>query len=99
MTTTTLTENQIALRTAVTEHYLETGESADAATLAERLGWSATKVRRVMADGIDGVYSDEDRRASYSRNFRNYQSGAHRVMVYLPARGYLRTLLLEARKA
>lgn len=98
MATPTLTENQVTLRAAVTEHYLETGKAADTSQLSERLTWSAAKVRRVLADGLDGVWSEDERRASYSRNYRSEQSGTHRVVVYGPTLDHLRSLLLEARK-
>jgi hypothetical protein len=96
--TTTLTENETALRAAVTEHYLETNKPVDAAQLAERLGWAPAKIRRIMADGLAGVSSETEMRASYSKNYRGFQSGAHKVAVYYPTISHLRTLVLEARK-
>jgi hypothetical protein len=95
-------ENAVLIRDAVVAHYLETGGDIDAQGLAARLGWSATKVRKVINDNhgsVPGVHPYEDQRHSYSRNFPDMAIGSHKVWVYRPQLSYLRELLLAARGA
>lgn len=91
---------EMAIRDAVVAHYLETGKAVDTADLAERLGWSVAKVRRVINDNhgsVLGISPFQDERASYSKSYRGMQAGSHRVWVYQPTLLHMRELLLAAR--
>lgn len=98
-----LTPNELSIRDAVTEHYLETCKPADAKDIAERLGWSVGKVRRIIGDechgAAEGTLASQEHRESHSRSHRMIAVGAHRVWVYYPALIHLRAMLLAAREA
>ena len=93
----------IAIRDAVTEHYLDTRQPCDAPTLAQRLGWSVSKVRRIIADechgAADGTCAEQEYRPSHSRNYPSMGPvGQHKVWVYYPTLWRLRELLLACRE-
>jgi hypothetical protein len=93
-------EQQIC--SAVVEAFLETGKALDAPEIAKKLGWSESKVRRILrahGGSVDGVAVREEGRASYSRAYRGMEAGAHRVSVYRPTLEALRALVLELRAA
>jgi hypothetical protein len=84
----------------VVEAFLETGKAVDAPQLAERLGWSVSKVRRIIAanhGSVDGVSVRQEGRESLSKSYQGHVTGAHKVWVYRPNYGTLRTLILELR--
>jgi DNA-binding IclR family transcriptional regulator len=90
-----------AIRTTALEAFLETGKALDVNEIATRLGWSASKVRRVLVGAhgcVDGLMAHQESRASYSMSYRNTQSGAHRVWVYKPTLETLRDMINDLRK-
>lgn len=92
----------LQIRSTVVEAFLESGKALDAAQIAERLGWSVTKVRRVLNDAhgcVEGLETYQDTRESHSRNFPGFTQGAHKVWVYRPTLSTLRALVLELRAA
>lgn len=94
--------NEFAIRNAVVEGYLETGKCLDAKDIAARLKWSESKVRRVLdeAHGApNGIMASQDHRESFSKYYRSFQSGAHKVWVYAPALWLLRDMLNAERQA
>ena len=94
-------EQELALKNAVVEGYLETGKEQTAVQIAERLGWSPSKVYKVLraAHGApQGVEVRESRSESYSTSYRGFQSGSHKVYVYTPSLSTLRQVILDARK-
>lgn len=87
---------------AVVEAFLETGKALDAQEIATRLGWSVSKLRRVMTEAhgcVDGLVPSQEYRPSYSANYASMQSGAHKVWVYEPTLETLRAMINELRKA
>lgn len=94
-------EQELALKNAVVEGYLETGKEQTVAQIAERLGWSTSKVYKVLRDSHGaphGVEVRESRSESYSTSYRSFQSGSHKIYVYTPSLSTLRQLILDARK-
>ncbi len=91
---------QIAIRDAVTEHYLATWRHASVHDIAARLGWSESKIRRVIRDSsgaIAGTTSERVSVARYSRNYPGMEAGYTMAWAYLPSRSHLGELLLAAR--
>lgn len=85
------------VRRAVVDHYLKTGNSADAPTIAAGLGWPERKVREVLRlnfGAIPGTHAQQEARASYSKNYPGMQSGSHRVWCYLPSLSTLREIIV-----
>jgi len=94
--------NEQQIRSTVVEAFLETGKAVDAAQIAERLGWSVSKVRRVLKDAhgcVTGLVTYQEGRQSHSRDYPAFTAGAHKVWVYEPGQGTLRALILELRAA
>jgi hypothetical protein len=93
---------EIAIRDAVVEAFLEAGKALDASEIARRLGWSVSKVRRVMGDNggcVRGLQTYQDHRPSESRNYPGMVTGSHKVWLYKPSLEALRALVLELRAA
>jgi hypothetical protein len=94
-------QNELSIRDAVTEHYLATGKPADTKELADCLGWSVTKVRRIINDECHGAAVGtnpcQETRESYSMSYGNIATGGHRVWVYYPTLWHLRDLVLNAK--
>jgi len=93
-----LDERGEQIRKAVTEAYLETGKALDVPAIAQRLGWSESKVRRVLDEhrgAPDGIAAMQDFREST----KNFVGGGRKVWVYTPAPWYLRELILGLRGA
>ena len=91
-----------ALVNAVVELLLATGKDATVKEIAEKLQWSENVVRATLRDAPGGCPNEldwsEDTRPSYSRNYRNMESGVHKVNVYAPSRQTLRKLILATRE-
>lgn len=86
---------------AVVDHYLETSQPSDADTIAERLGWSVARVRRTISashGAPPGTSASQEVRPSYSKSYRSFQHGSHRVWVYYPTLGTMRALILGGRQ-
>jgi hypothetical protein len=95
-------EQELEMKNAIIEGYLETGVPLAAAQIAERLKWSKSKVYKVLSNTYgapEGIDCIEDREASYSTNYRGQQSGSHKVWKYAPSLSTLRQVILDARKA
>lgn len=93
---------EIVIRDAVVEAFLETGKALAAPEIAKRLGWSVSKVRRVMAENggcVRGLQTYQEHRPSESRNYPGMLTGAHKVWLYKPSLEALRALVLELRAA
>ena len=93
---------EVEIKVAVVEAFLETGKALDATEIAARLGWSVSKVRRVISEAhgcVDGLVAREDRRESQSRNYAAFTTGAHKVWVYLPTMETLRAMIIDLRTA
>lgn len=88
------------IRDTVVEAYLESGKSLTAAEIAQRLGWSASKVYKAMRDGhgsVEGIATYEDSRESHSTSYKMFVTGSHKVWVYRPTMATLRQMILELR--
>lgn len=73
------------------EHFMRTGSDLPVMQIAERIGWSASKVERTLgrqAGGTlpDGVTSFTTMRASTRERFGGSAGGHDRVRVYGPTR-------------
>jgi hypothetical protein len=91
----TLSPDAAALRDDIREHYIAKKEGSTIKEIAARLKWSEGKIRRLLNDGpgVEGITSREEGRTSYSRNFRAFEAGAHKVRVYYPTLDCLVTLI------
>lgn len=91
----TLEENQSTVRTAVFEHYMETGKWCDVKTIAKRCDRSESWVRRTF-DGVGTVpYIDVQKDARPSKIHGGcFEVGSHVVWVYAPSREYMRERLI-----
>jgi len=81
----------------VVQHFIATGNDLTAAEIAETSGHSIASVRRVLASTggcPKGLTTYQEHRPSFSRNYRSFASGSHRVWVYGPTRATLREKLL-----
>lgn len=90
-------QNEVTLRDAIVEGYLETGKALDAQAIADRVKWSATKVRRVLdeAHGApDGIHPFQDYRDTATNHGLR---GGHYVWVYTPATWLLRDMVNKLR--
>lgn len=95
------TEETQALVHAATRFYLETGNDPTVADLAARLGWTESKIRRLLtaAHGCPmGLTYRTEERPSYEKNY-GMQRGVHKVSTYGPSRDRLRALILNHEKA
>lgn len=96
------TARETQIKEAVVEAFLETGKALDANDIAARLGWSVSKVRRLISEAhgcVDGLIAREDRRESHSRNYAAFTAGVHKVWVYLPSMETLRAMINDLRTA
>lgn len=89
--------NAIKLADAIIEAYLATGEAQSVKQLAPRLGWSESKVRKVL-DECQGcpnrcIYA-QDWVTTYERGY-NSQHGAVKVGRYQPTMETLRDMISE----
>jgi predicted transcriptional regulator len=94
-------DNKRAVLGVVVERYLEEMVGSTVKEIAAKLGWSESKVRRVVDDrsGVDGLTSAEEGRSSYSTAYRMMEAGVHKVRVYYPTRQKLAALVNELRLA
>ncbi len=95
-----MSESEQLLVAAVVEMFLDDGEDHTIKEIAAKLGWTESRVRKIISDAHgcpEGLHTREETRTSYSTNYRFMASGAHKVWVYGPSREYLRSLL-NARK-
>lgn len=79
--------------------FMETGDDIDVKEIAKRIGWSESKIRRVMSDnhGVPrGVTVSDESRPTYSRSYPTMQSGYVKVNVYGPTRSEMRRRMLAA---
>jgi len=63
------------------------------------MGCSVATVRARIAEEngfVPRCRWNQEQRASFSKSYRNMQSGAHQVWIYGPSRDTLRTMLLAA---
>jgi hypothetical protein len=88
----TLEENKVAVADAVFTHYVETGTAADVCQLALRLGWSESKVRRVIREGGGAVVGTVAQR-------EDGLVGTAKFWAWLPALWRMRQELLTSRSA
>ena len=85
-----------ALTAAVTAAFVRDGRDLTVPEIAAELGWTESKVRRVLAKAhgcVPGLACSQEHRPSYSKSYRGMQSGTHRVWVYGPTRETLRKAL------
>ena len=86
------------VRDAIVAAWIETGEDITVKVIAALLGWSEAKVRRHLTDAsgfvVEGFQRREEGRTSYSRDYRGFESGSHKVSVYGPTREFLRQMLI-----
>lgn len=88
------------IRDAVTERFIETGESSTVKDIAERLKCSESTVRKVINanhGAVDGTLYDTESRASYSKSYAMFEAGSHRVGVYTPSPKHLRDIIRAMR--
>lgn len=85
----------------VTDAYVREGKDLTADEIAAGIGWTASKVRRVIAAAHGcpvGLCCSQESRASFSKSYRAMQSGTHRVWVYGPTRETLREVIKKVEK-
>lgn len=90
-------EKARAVVEAVVALYLETGNDQTIKEIAAKMGLSEGSVRAALGDLPDELYCRDDVRQSFSKDYRMFTSGAHKVSVYGPTRDALRTMLLKAK--
>src|SRR5688572_12020102 len=91
--------DELAVRNAVVEAFLEKAEALTAPQIAERMGWSQGKIRRVLNETHGaGLSVREETRATYSRNYQDLVTGGHKVTVYQPSVYLLRDVILAERQ-
>lgn len=95
-----LSENATKLVEAVVEGYLEGGKGLTVKQIAPRLGWSESKVRRVLDEGhglLEGLTLHKESFTSHSTDYRMMESGSHQAWVYYPTMFKLREMVLALR--
>jgi hypothetical protein len=81
----------------VTERFIAEDKESTVADIAQALVMSEGRVRRSLQASRDVVWSEE-RRTSYSTNYRMFESGSHKVGVWGPRRTALARIIRELRK-
>lgn len=87
---------------AVVSAYLETGSAVTATEIADALKCNIAAVRELFAAShglIPGIDCREEHRPSYSRNYRGFQTGSHKVWVYSPSKSTLADIIKTLRAA
>ncbi len=84
-----------AVETAIFERFIETGEFAPIAEIAERLSWTVSRVRSVIND-LNGVVSVDRSKATRSKDY-GWHHGYVSVRCYAPSRDRLRAAVTDLR--
>lgn len=94
-------QNAEALVDWITTRYVATEEDSTVKEIAHGMGWSESKVRRLLDNEPDvwcRLITTVDSRTSHSTNYLGFKTGMHHVRVWGPSRKELMARLrrLEA---
>lgn len=84
------------IRTAVREHFINSGEYPTAQEIADAIGASPSSVRK-YADDVCGIVRQHQDRTTYSRDYPSMEHGVVRIVVYAPTMDEMRQMVIEER--